>query len=403
MVEETRSDNIVPLSSNGSSKRNRVGVVSSAAVVHQVVGEVLTQQGFSVTSLSLEELVNGGMHNFYIVDLEGLDSYQFVIQQIKTFREKKPDSELILVHAPSTMSRPQSQPLSVAVQRNLVPVYAKPSSSGESTDYERILKGFAETTLLGHISRFLSQPHLIKIGGSIFDLYKERPGVLMNLLEQAKKLHEECYHIVLFTGGGPRQVTEMELSEALGTHPASRGVLENQVRTIVDLLQGTGVYVPPSRIRSLRDYNFDNMPIPVVSVSGVSYVPPYESDTHTLVVGDQVLAYKVIFAKDTDGVFERDPYRDPRRERRKWGRLSWEVVADNPFFPTIYASQILSGAINRHDSEGRGEHLIETGALVHLKDKTRYVRAVQVINGTKPENLRKALAGEFVGSYILKG
>ena len=54
--------------------------------------------------------------------------------------------------------------------------------------------------------------------------------------------------------------------------------------------------------------------------------------------------------------------------------------------------------------------MIESGALMILRDRTRHVRAVQVINGTKPELLRYALDGEryipeggFTGSFILRG
>lgn len=390
---------------NGTqSKRNKVGVISGDNNLHEVFGNKLIEQGFDVSALSLEEITKGATQNFYFVDLGGLDVYSAVIGQIRSVRELRPDSELILLQTPSTLSRPQAMPLKVAVERHLVPVYERPIEAGQTSDYKKSLQTFVEIALREHMTRFLTQPSLIKIGGSIFDLYERNPDVLMALLEEAKRLHSEGYFLGLNIGGGPRQVTEGDLSRALGIIPASREVLERQAKDIVRLLGSVAIYVPPNRVKS-HPFNTDFMRqyIPVVSLSGEKTIPDDTSDTHTLAFGDQLRLYKVVFAKDTDGVYERDPYREPRRIRARLPIPSFFLREDNRFFPKIYASDILNGVIDRNDSEGRGEHLIETSALIYLRDRTQTVRAVQVINGTKPELLRKALDGIFVGSYILKG
>jgi len=349
--------------------------------------------------------------------LKNLLDYTAVARKIKEVREQSPDSELVLLRPQSMNQKPGAAQLVIYANRNFVPMSTRTEYVNEqASNYQATI-----ARMVSHISKYLSQPRLIKIGGSISDLLETRREVIINLLGEVKKLHDEGYPLILTTGGGLRLETEKTIAEGYGREPHPREVLEKNAMDIKTLLGDVAEYVPPEEMRDIKNFDPDYLRknIPVVSLSGYSNIPDTESDVHTLRIGEQLGLYKVIFAKDTDGVHERDPYRQTRTVRAQlFGPIShWAKVQNNPFYPNIYASQILDGEISRTDSEGKGEHLIEARAVLYLRDQTKSLRAVQVINGTKPELLRYSLDGVrmlpdnlrglssngYVGSFILKG
>lgn len=396
-------DEIIANNDNTGRKRNNVGIVSFNYNLIEEFGDTLSKQDFNLTSLSLDELANGNHQNFYFIDLEKIDDFDYVAEQIKTIREKNPDTELVLLQQPSLLSRPIAFKLKESAERYLVHRYniLSPGEPG----YEKSLQLFIEQAS-ECLDIFLSKPNMLKIGGSIWDLHDKNPEVMMKLLEEVYKLHSDGYPIIVTTGGSHRLSLEDALKAAYGISPRDKQVLKVQAEDIARLLGKEAKYISPGKVKDFKfteSYLRDN--IPVVSLSGDYSIPDKESDTHTLRIGEKNGVYKVIFAKDADGVYDKDPYKFSRRMRLKLGfpPLQVSLEPDNKFHPFIYATDILNGVIDRRDAEGKGEHLIETGALMYLKDKTEHVRAVQVINGTKPELLRGALDGKFVGSYILKG
>ena len=408
----TNPPHLGPKISNGYGghsprKRNKVGIISSDSALIETLGNNLTNSNFDVRKLTIGDVANDNPRNFYFVDAQDSGEYSVVRGKIKDLRENFPDSELVLLLSQSAISSPQMRPLQSSIDRYLVPVYSRPEEgSSVVVEYNTLVE-----KLVRHIESYLSQPSLIKMGGSLIDLYKKNPDVLMNLAGEVNSLHNAGYPIMLTLGGGPSHDIEKQFSNAYGTSPASGDILGMQARRMVKIMGNVAEYVPPEKIKGMRfsrEYLKDK--IPVISLSGLPHLLEHESDTHTLATGEKQKLYKVVFAKHTDGIYERDPWAEPRRVRVTLGPFELTRVADNNFFPFIYSSDILNGVINRKDSEGQGEHLIETGALSFLKDKTKYLRAVQVVNGTNPEMLRYALDGErmapngrYVGSFILKG
>jgi len=394
---------------NSLSKIVDVGMVSVDPHLKEVSDEVLSRDGFNLTFLNLEEIVNGVLQKVYVIDLDEIEDYDVVHQQINHIREQSPDSEIVLLQTEAALSQEQEQTLQFFRERFLVPIYRRPSSKEDPhKDYKSSLHECI-TTVSGFIHGFLSQPNLIKIGGSIFDLIGRSPDAFLALLEEVKKLHEEGYPLILGTGGGPRLALESDISYTLGTRADYKTILRLQADTIRELLGNVAQYVSPEEIGKQKfPVSYLRDKIPIVSLSGVSRLSSKESDSHILRIAEGLKLYKVIFAKDADGIYERDPYKKPKKVKVKvqFGPITlpfhFYVEADNKYFRQIYASDILNGVINRSDSKGTGEHLIETGALFYLND-TQHVRAVQVINGTKPQLLRPALDGVFTGSYILKG
>jgi uridylate kinase len=401
-MEENDSLDEIVKNNDYSGKRNNVGIVSENSSLIDIFCETLTRKSFNLTTLSIDDLAKSDQ-NFYFVDLEGFENYYGIIRQIKSLREQSPDSELILLHTSYTLSRPHTLPLDAVAKSNLVPVYERPLPRGAS-DLSRDLQKFAEEILLDHMNKFLSKPTMIEVGGSIFGLYKANPNALKELLKEIKKLHSQSYPIILTVGGGPVMALENLLSETYGTNPFFKEILERQARIVADLLSDIAEYIPSSRLsKKIFTDTYLRDRIPVVSLSGMPSIPTYESDTRTLRIAENLGLYKVIFAKDTDGVYEQDPYSKSRAVGNRLGFISLPTRQHSRSFPHIYASQILNGGINRMGLDGKGEHLMETGALFYLMNKTQHVRSIQVINGTKPELLHPALDGDFTGSYILKG
>lgn len=392
------------------NKHPKIGITTSDQLLREISGNELTRVGFAVTALNPENLI-ASSQDVYVIDLEGLADYSAINTAIKQLRESRPDSEIVLLSTDQVLSRPQALPLKRQIAKYLVVTYTRPSPS-QGIDYGAALQSAASELNRAVILPFLTQPSLIKIGGSLFDLYDTNPQVIFKLLEKVKELHGEGYNIILTTGGGPRNDAERLVSGAYGVSIDPAAVLKRQAATIEQILGSAGEYVPPGRLRTELPFSYEwlRRKILITSLSSDSKIPPTESDAHTLRIAEAQGLYKVIFAKDTDGVYHMDPYKQPRRERGRWPWQARSNGKDNPFFPYIYASEVLNGRIDRTDAQGRGEHLIETSALFFLRS-TNIVRSVQVVNGTKPEFLRYALSGQryapgttnYVGSFILRG
>lgn len=404
-------------------KRRTVGVVSKDTTFRDVAADALSEKGFSPRDLTLELLVGGGpigediLNGFYLIDLTDISDYGNVEKAVEAIRTGSPDSGIVVVGTEADLSSPKSARLRKTTELHIIPLYGeRPESVGLPTMYGKKLKSFIggtsrEDGIADYFNAYLSKPSIIKVGGSVFDLAIEQPVILQVLLDEIKKLHSLGYPIILTAGRGPRGNIDTDLSQALGTEPDSLSVLERQAKQIVELLNGdrsgngVAVYVPPGEVQY---YNFSRSKLSkyvhVVSLSGVKGLPHGESDTHTLAIAELLGAHKVVFVKHTDGVFRYDPnvsdqatlFDDP-------GEMA--IGSKNQFYPVISASDVLNGVVKRKGADRKNEHLIESGALIYLRDG-KVVRAVHVFNGTRPEQLRMALDGSAVGrvgSYILKG
>ena len=87
---------------------------------------------------------------------------------------------------------------------------------------------------------------------------------------------------------------------------------------------------------------------------------------------------RVIFVKDEDGLYDRDPKRHP----------------DAKLIPRIQLEELLADM---------PEELILDRQLFEAWRHARHIQRVQIVNGLKPGQLTRALAGEDVGTVIEKG
>ncbi len=87
---------------------------------------------------------------------------------------------------------------------------------------------------------------------------------------------------------------------------------------------------------------------------------------------------RLIFVKDEDGLYDRDPKRHP----------------DAKLIPRIQLEELLANM---------PEELILDRQLFEAWRNARHIQRVQIINGLKPGQLTRALAGDDVGTVIEKG
>ena len=163
---------------NCSEKENKAGIVSTDARLVERLGEALSQSRIVLSSSTIEDIAKEAK-DFYFVDLGGFDSHLVTASQVTDIREKRPDSELVLLAPSYMLSTPQMLLLKTVTEKHLVSIYEKPLPE-KAADYRKSIQA-----LVDHAYKFLHQPRLIKVGGSIFDLHNE-PVILLNLLDKIK-------------------------------------------------------------------------------------------------------------------------------------------------------------------------------------------------------------------------
>ena len=104
-------------------------------------------------------------------------------------------------------------------------------------------------------------------------------------------------------------------------------------------------------------------------------IPPHGSDAGSYLVGEVFGARAIILIKDVDGLYTDDPKSDPRAE----------------LIEEIGAADLLKMKLRTLPIEP---------AVLHLLTRAKLARSIRIINGLKPGNLTRALAGETVGTLI---
>ena len=413
--------------------RASVGVFSNDTIFQESIKAELPRRGFRVSPTPLDSLGKiETPYDIYLIDLYGFNGangdYERLVSTITSVKRKNPDSKFVLFLSRDQLYAPALAPVRQADKSNITEdLYKRPVPTDNSESsiqlYRKEIGQFMRVEILDYLTKILSKPHIIKIGGSIFDLVEKEdsPRVLEQLLSEIGYMYQ-THPLILTAGGGPRQDVEKTFRRQLQLPGSefddySRGVLQSQAKTIAGLLDRLGIdadYVSPDELRLLDvSGNYLRKRIPVVSLSN-GHIPASESDTHTLDIADTLVLPEVIFAKNTEGIYRWDPnvkYHklEKLKERlRERGLNPFEMFGrKNELLPQILASEILQGKISRlgYDRDGNmtDNHVIETGALKHFLEQVKYVQRIHVINGAKQGVIKAALEGQPVGSYILKG
>jgi molybdenum storage protein len=246
-----------------------------------------------------------------------------------------------------------------------------------TTDSDRDIQIFPDVTM-------------VSIGGqSIFDRGKAAILPLVDELAEAKKHHR----MVIGVGGGTRVRHTMSIALDLGIPVGGVaqliGAMEELNAIVLNSLLAKHGSMPMQ-----RDHFWDlplyldagMLPI-AISVPPYHFWEPPPEEGHVLPDHGsdfglfqmaEVLAMKsVIYVKDEDGLYDRDPKQ--HKSAKKYDQVTLEHLLANP-----PAENILDEAVYKAWSTGKN------------------LKRIQIVNGLRPGMLAAALRGENVGTVITK-
>jgi molybdenum storage protein len=225
-------------------------------------------------------------------------------------------------------------------------------------------------------------------GGSIIDRGREAVYPLIEELVEVKKQHK----FVLGVSGGTRVKHTMAIGLDLGLPTGGLamvvGAMEEQNATMIYSLMAKhgAVRVPKDHYTDLPHY-LDNGMIPILTQNPPHHywekppkkgvLPENGSDFGVYMTAEGLGAQSMIFIKDQDGLFDKDPNKH----------------SDAKHIPRISAQELL---------ESEQEELIIDRTAIEMLARARHLKQLYIVNGLERGNILKALNGEQVGTIIYK-
>lgn len=236
----------------------------------------------------------------------------------------------------------------------------------------------------------LPDVNVIALGGqSILDRGKQALVPVLDQIVAARKKHK----IIIGVGGGARVRHTfhicLDLGIPLGGLAMVAGAVDEQNTRLVSavLARHKGIALNKDHFLDLPLWLEAGM-IPIMTgmppyhywepPAGENRVPTHGEDLGMFMVAEVLGARSMIFVKDQDGLFTEDPRKNPRAR----------------FIPEVEATELLGMNLP--------ELPIERTVLETLV-KARHARQLQIVNGLKPEMVRRAINGEPVGTVIYAG
>jgi molybdenum storage protein len=230
---------------------------------------------------------------------------------------------------------------------------------------------------------------LVSIGGhSIFDRGKDAILPLVDELAAVMKQHK----IVIGVGGGTRTRHTVSIALDLGLPVGGVAQLVGAMEELNAIVLNS-LLAPHGSMPMQRDHFWD---LPLYFDAGITpiaiSVPPYHlwepppidgalpmhgSDFGLFQLAEVLGMKQLIFVKDEDGLYDKDPKRHP--DARRYARLTLADLLANPPSENIVDEELFR-------------------AWASAKNLTRVV----IVNGLKKGELTRALAGEDVGTVITR-
>ena len=231
---------------------------------------------------------------------------------------------------------------------------------------------------------------MVSIGGqSIFDRGKSAILPLVDELAQVKKHHK----MVIGVGGGTRVRHTMAVAMDLGLPTGGIAQLVGAMEELNAILLNA-LLAPHGSMPMQRDHFWD---LPLYFDAGITpiaiSVPPYHfweppplegaepmhgSDFGMFQMAEVLGMKQAIYVKDEDGLYTKDP------KKHKDAKLIPKITLEE-LMKDLPQENILDHELYRTWAEARN------------------VKRLVIVNGLKPGQLTKALAGENVGTVITKG
>lgn len=246
------------------------------------------------------------------------------------------------------------------------------------TDSDRDLQVFPDVTL-------------VSIGGqSIFDRGKDAILPLIDELVEIKR--DRTVKMVIGVGGGTRVRHTISIALDLGLPVGGMAQLVGAMEELNAILLNA-LLAPHGSMPMQRDHFWD---LPLYFDAGITpiaiSVPPYHfwepppdaghlpmhgSDFGLFQLAEVLGMKQVIYVKDEDGLYDKDPKAHP--DAKRFGRITLDDL-----LPQLPDDNILDRELYH--------------AWSHAKNLTR----ITIINGLKRGQLTRAIRGEDVGTVIVK-
>jgi len=259
-----------------------------------------------------------------------------------------------------------------------------------------VSKEFLKRTEAREYFRMQPEINVLKIGGqSIIDRGAEAVLPILDVLIEAK----EKYKIILMTGGGTRARHAYSIGIDLGMPTGVLSKLgdkvswQNAEMLSVLLAKHGGVkighgdnleqltmfcrlgYLPITY--GIPPYGYFEHPAEVGSI------PPHRTDCGAFLLAENIGARSLIFLKDEKGLFDRDPKKVNREDRKTM-----------KFYGRISAKELLGLDLD--------DLIIERPILTFLQ-RAKCLKELQIIDALRhPEHILAALDGEHVGTIIYR-
>lgn len=231
---------------------------------------------------------------------------------------------------------------------------------------------------------------LVSIGGqSIFDRGKDAILPLVQELAEVKRRHK----IVIGVGGGTRVRHTVSIAMDLGLPTGGIAQLVGAMEELNAILLNA-LLAPHGSMPMQRDHFWD---LPLYFDAGITpiaiSVPPFHfwepppidgaipmhgSDFGLFQLAEVLGMKQVIYVKDEDGLYNKDPKK--HADAKKYDKVALDELIKNP-----PQENILDEEMYRTWYEAKN------------------LKRIVIVNGLKPGQLTKALDGEDVGTVITKG
>jgi molybdenum storage protein len=231
---------------------------------------------------------------------------------------------------------------------------------------------------------------LVSIGGqSIFDRGKDAILPLVAEIAEVKKRHK----MVIGVGGGTRVRHTVSIAMDLGLPTGGIAQLVGAMEELNAILLNA-LLAPHGSMPMQRDHFWD---LPLYFDAGITpiaiSVPPFHfweppplegavpmhgSDFGLFQLAEVLGMKQVIYVKDEDGLYDKDPKK--HKDAKKYDRVTLEELIANPPQENIL-----------------DEEMFRTWA------EAKNLKRIVIVNGLVPGQLTKALDGEDVGTVITKG
>lgn len=239
----------------------------------------------------------------------------------------------------------------------------------------------------GPVQQILPEANVIKIGGqSIID--RGRKALFPVIEEIVENLPD--HQMIIGTGAGTRARQAYSVSLDLGLPIGVMGVLGTFVsmqnaRMLHYLLAKHGIpFIEPIQFPQLPLYLVERRAVIFFGMPPYTFwqenpaagrIPPHRTDTGSYLVSEVFGARSMVYVKDEDGLYTADPKKDKNAK----------------FIPKVTVSELREMDL---------QDLVVEHAVLDLMQNAQHRRSIRVVNGLKPGNLTRALAGEDVGTLI---